>query len=141
MYVMGELGPDKIPTSFTLVEGLAFPGTPGLDWRINGLQGTIRVTAPGPFLQMGYGNEAKIELLKSDTGDLQIIDDIARDEFDEWPAGDFPYNPAMREFAFQNMSRVYRLLASGGSNCTWEDAVEQQNLLEELYRQNGYKEV
>ena len=45
MFVTGELGDDKVPTSFNLLGGEPFPGTPGLEWRIYGMDGTIRVTA------------------------------------------------------------------------------------------------
>lgn len=139
MYVTGELGENKIPTSWNLIGGPAFPGTSGMEWKIYGLTGTIRVSAPGPFLQIGY-HETKIEVLDPESGSVKEIE-IPKDDIDEWPVTDFPYNPGFKDFAFQNMARMYRHLAKRGSNCTWEDAVERHNLIEELYRQNGYTEV
>jgi hypothetical protein len=66
---------------------------------------------------------------------------IPKDEFDETDSVEFPYNPAFADFASKNMGRLYKHLATGKQSCTWEDAVERHNLLEELYRQNGYGEV
>jgi hypothetical protein len=38
----------------TLRGGLMPKNAPGLDWRIYGETGEIRITATGPFLQVGY---------------------------------------------------------------------------------------
>lgn len=140
IFVSGELGSDKIPTSFQLFGGDAFPGTDVLDWRIHGMNGTIRVTASGPFLQIGYPDQ-KIEVHDLATGKVQNVE-IPRDEFDEMATPDeLPHGMYSRDFGFKAIGRFYKHLATGAESCTWEDAVERHELIEELYRQNGYTEV
>ena len=60
IFVHGTLS-TGVPVSLTLRGGKPFIGTPGLDWRIQGKTCEIRVTAAGPFLQIGY-SDMKIEL-------------------------------------------------------------------------------
>lgn len=43
-----------VPLSMSMRGGEPFKGEPGLDWRIYGDEGEIRVTAGGVFLQIGY---------------------------------------------------------------------------------------
>ena len=141
IFVTGILS-TSVPVSLNLLGGDPFPGTNGLEWLIYGETGTIRVTAPGTFLQIGYP-EMKIELHEFATNSLNVIK-IPQDEFDHnapKPGSvDFPYNPAMADFASLNMGKLYKLLATGASNCSFEDAVERHEFLEELYKQNGYIE-
>jgi len=139
IFVSGELGDDRIPTSWSLLGGAPFPGTPGLEWRIYGMNGTIRVTAGGPFLQIGYDDQ-KIQVHEFSTGVVREVD-VSKDEFDEEPSMDFPYNPAFADHARKNVGRLYKHLAAEQESCTWEDAVERHNLLEKLYELNGYSEV
>ncbi len=139
MFVNGELGSEKVPLSWNLLGGEAFPGTLGLEWRIYGEKGTLRVVAGGPFLQIGY-DDMKIEVQSFEHGSVKEVA-IQSDEFDGKKLDDFPYNPAFANYAAKNMSRLYKHLAEGGENCSWERAVELHELIEELYRQNGYTEV
>ena len=139
MFVTGELSEDRIPMSWNLVGGSPFPGTPGMEWRIHGMNGTLRITAGGPFLQIGYDDQ-KIEWFDFATGKVQEIE-VPKDEFDDNPSVEFPYNPAFADHASKNLARLYKHLATGAESCTWEDAVERHNLLEELYKMNGYTEV
>ncbi|EHK99504.1 putative Galactose/lactose metabolism regulatory protein GAL80 [Glarea lozoyensis 74030] len=53
----------EVPLSMTFRTGAPFPGTPGLDWRIAGEEGEIRITAGGAFLQIGY-EDAKVEVVR-----------------------------------------------------------------------------
>lgn len=141
MFITGTLS-TGIPVSFNLLGGDPFPGTNGLEWFIYGEVGTIRLTAPGPFLQIGY-SDMKIELHDFATNSVKEIA-IPQDEFDHnapKPGSvEFPYNPDMADFASLNMGRLYKFLATGASNCSFEDAVERHEFLEELYKQNGYIE-
>src|SRR5438874_5546475 len=45
---------DGTPISINLRGGRAFKDTPGMDWRIYGETGEIRITALGPFIHIGY---------------------------------------------------------------------------------------
>jgi predicted dehydrogenase len=116
-----------IPVSMSLRGGKPFKGTPGLDWRIYGETGEIRVTAMGPFLQIGYP-DMKIELYDVEKDTVEEVQ-IPKDDFDDG-----------YEFAARNVGRLYRGLAKGEVNCSFEDAVLRHELLEELYQQNGYLE-
>lgn len=131
IFVTGTLS-TGIPLSMTLRGGKPFKGTPGLDWRIYGETGEIRVTASGPFLQIGYP-DMKIELHTFENDSLEEVK-ISTDELDD-AGGD-----AFGGLAAKNVGRLYRGLAKGEVNCTFEDAVERHEFLEELYKQNGYLE-
>jgi len=60
IFVTGTLS-TGVAVSLNLLGGNPFPGTNGLKWLIYGETGTLRLTAPGPFLQIGYP-DMKIEL-------------------------------------------------------------------------------
>ncbi|TVY83710.1 Galactose/lactose metabolism regulatory protein GAL80 [Lachnellula suecica] len=133
IFVQGTLS-SGIPFSLNLRGGAPFKGTPGLDWRIYGETGEIRVTASGPFLQVGYP-DMKIELHNFAKDTAEEIE-VARDELDiEAPEA------AFGGYAARNVGRVYRGLAKGEINCSFEDAVERHEFLEELCKQNGYVEA
>lgn len=115
-----------IPISMTIRGGKPFKDTPGLDWRIYGSTGEIRVTASGPFLQVGYP-DMKIQLndFEKDTVEEVVPD---KDEFDE--EGTFGI-PA------RNVGRLYKALGEGRVNCSFEDAVERHALIDKIYKENG----
>jgi len=115
-----------VPFSFTLRGGAPFKGTPGLDWRIYGEKGEIRVTAGGPFIQAGLP-DVKVQLhdFESDTvNDVKIEED----EFDE----EGKYSMYAR-----NVGRLYKGLAEGKVICSFEDAVERHELFDTMYKENG----
>jgi len=60
IFLQGMLS-SGIPLSYSLRGGPKFKDVPGLDWRIYGETGEIRLTATGPFLQIGYP-DMKIEV-------------------------------------------------------------------------------
>ena len=124
IFLIGTLS-SGIPLSFTLRGGKAFKGTPGLEWRIYGEKGEIKVTASGPFLQIGYP-DMKIEVHDVEKDVVEEIK-IPEDEFDKFGI------PA------RNVARVYRGIEQGRSNCSFEDAVERHRLIDEMYRENGYQ--
>lgn len=115
---------NSIPLTVNMRGGKAFKGTPGLDWRIYGSLGEIRITAPGPLLQIGYENE-KIEVhdVKTDTVEELMVED-------EW---------AHLPQAARNVARVYEAIEGGDWEllCGFEDAIERHELIDEMYRQNG----
>ena len=133
IFVHGKLS-TGVPVSLTLRGGKPFKGTPGLDWRIYGETGEIRITAGGPFLQIGYP-DMKVELHTFETDVVEEVE-VPKDEFDAEDPGS-----AFSGIASRNVGRLYKGLAEGEVNCSFEDAVERHEFLEELYRQNGYVEV
>jgi predicted dehydrogenase len=130
IFVTGTLS-NGIPVSLSLRGGKPFKGTPGLDWRIYGETGEIRVTGSGPFLQIGYP-DMKIELHDFEKDTVEEVE-IPIDELDVEAPG-----AAFGGYASRNVGRLYRGLAKGEVNCSFKDAVDRHEFLEELYKQNGY---
>jgi len=115
-----------VPLSMSLRGGEAFPNTPGLDWRIYGSTGEIRLTSTGPFLQIGYPN-TKVEVYDNATKNVEEV------TVDEGEFAQFPLHG-------RNVGRVYEAFAKGKEICTFEDAVQRHELLEKMYAENGYIE-
>lgn len=119
-----------IPLSFSLRGGKPFPDTPGLEWRIYGETGEIRVTSSGPFLNIGYP-DVKIAVFDFDLegGEAKKVEvvEVKKDEFDgeEW---------GMQS---RNVARLYKGLSEGEVNCSFEDAVQRHELIEGMYRENA----
>lgn len=126
IFLQGTLSSD-IPLSYSLRGGPRFKNIPGLDWRIYGETGEIRITATGLFLNVGY-SDLKVEVhnFENDTVEEVAMD---RDEIDE-----------IGELRARNVARIYRELENGVINCTFEDAVARHEFIESLYKENGYVE-
>lgn len=125
IYVHGYLTPQEIPLSMTLRGGRPFPGTPGLEWRIYGEKGEIRLIADGPYIQIGY-EEMKIQVHEFESGRVEEVGV----EADEMAALGVPLGA-------RNVGRVYRRLRDGEEICSFEDAVERHKVLEGWYVENG----
>ncbi|KAK0119923.1 transcription regulator gal80 [Cadophora gregata] len=119
-----------VPLAFSLRGGKPFKDVPGLDWRIYGETGEIRVTSSGPFLNVGYPDVkisiSDFDLYGGDSKDTVTVE-VEKDEFD----GDSWGLPS------KNVARIYRDLAEGRVNCSFEDAVEGHELIDEMYKENG----
>jgi predicted dehydrogenase len=122
IFLTGTLRSSSIPLSFSLRGGAPFKGQPGLDWRIAGSEGELRITAAGPFLPVGHP-DMKIEL-----------HDFASDALEE-----VKFEEEFGELGLpaRNVARVYRELKLGRNNCSFDDAVERHRLIKEIYRENG----
>ncbi|KUJ11056.1 oxidoreductase [Mollisia scopiformis] len=125
IFLAGTLS-SGIPLSMTLRGGTPFKGTPGLDWRIYGETGEIRITSSGPFLNIGYP-DMKIQIHDFEKDTVEDIP-LEQDEFDEGGKYGLPA---------RNVARVYKALGEGKNNCSFEDAVERHALLDGMYRENG----
>jgi len=125
IFLSGTL-PSGIPLSFTLRGGKPFKDMPGLEWRIYGETGEIRLTSSGPFLQIGYP-DMKIQVHDFEKDTVEDVE-LDKDEFDE----EGKYGLAAR-----NVGRVYKEFAEGKSICTFEDAVERHALIDTIYKENG----
>ena len=119
--------------------GRNFPGAPGMEWRIYGKTGEIRVVCPGHFLHMGFpGPESKVdrftypgdgdyfmdmkfEVHDFGTGNVEKVV-LKKDEWDE----------LRRES--QNSARIWEAFAKGeeGEYATFEDALKRQIFLEKI---------
>lgn len=125
IFLTGTLS-SGIPLSFSLRGGKPFPGQPGMQWDIHGEKGTIRVTSPSPFVQIGFEG-MKIEVQDGEGEKAEVVE-VNGDEFDGYR------HPA------RNVARVYKAFKEGAINCTFEDAVERHALIERMYRENGIQE-
>ncbi|PVH73228.1 NAD-P-binding protein [Cadophora sp. DSE1049] len=126
IFLHGTLSNDSIPVSFALRGGMPFPSTPGLEWRIYGEEGEVRVTAAGIFLQIGYA-DMKIQVAKF--GGVVEEVQVKGDEFDAEGYG----------LVSKNVGRIYRCLERGEREglCGFDDAVQRHELIDEMYRENG----
>jgi predicted dehydrogenase len=118
-----------IPLSFSLRGGRPFKGQPGLDWRIYGSKAELRITASGLFLNVGSA-DIKVEIHDFEADTVEEIP-LPKDEFE----GKEGFG-----FSARNVARVYKALAKGENNATFEDAVERHEFIEQLYKENGYVE-
>jgi predicted dehydrogenase len=125
IFLTGTLS-SGIPLSFSLRGGKPFPGQPGMQWDIHGEKGTIRVTSPIPFVQIGFEG-MKIEVQDGEGEKAEVVE-VNGDEFDGYG------HPAM------NVARVYKVFKAGAINCSFEDAVERHALIEGIYRENRIQE-
>jgi len=137
IFFHGLISESNIPVSMTLRGGPPMKGTPGLEWRIYGEKGEIRLTASGPFLQIGY-EDMKIEVSDEENGTVEEVGFADLEEFEELG------------MPGRNVGRVYEgiwdVMREGGEGAgregltTFEDAVERHRLLEEFWKQNeGYE--
>ena len=109
--------------SATIRGGSPFKGSPGLEWRIYGEKGEIKITGPSAFIEI------------VGTSSIQLHD-FATDEIVEI---------ALKNGAFaemdpinRNLARVYEAIAAGDKSllCDFEDAVKRHHFIEEIYNQN-----
>ncbi|KAL3417618.1 oxidoreductase family protein [Phlyctema vagabunda] len=121
IFIQGTLG-SSVPVQVSLRGGSTFKGTPGLDWRIYGTKGELRITAAGPFLQIGYPDQ-KIELHDVATDSVSVLD-VLTDRWDDLP------------LPGRNVARVYEAIAGDAGRqellCSFEDAVERHRFLHKL---------
>jgi len=122
IFLTGTISPNAIPISLSLRGGTPFKGQPGLDWRIAGSTGELRITAGGPFLQIGFP-DMKIELHEHASDEVREVK--WKEEFEALGL------PA------RNVAGVYKELRAGRNNCSFEDAVERHRLIKEVYADSG----
>jgi predicted dehydrogenase len=116
--------------SFSLRGGPPFKDTPGLEWRIYGEDGEIRLAAPGGLIQIGYP-DIKISVHDFANGKNEVTEvELDVDHLDRLVV------------PTRNVGRVYEAIAAGETGeadvvCTFENAVERHRYVEEIYRQNS----
>jgi predicted dehydrogenase len=116
---------DGTPVSINLRGGRAFKDTPGMDWRIYGETGEIRITATGAFIHIGYPDI--VVLVHDFASDEVEVVEIGNDRFEDLPL------PA------RNVAKVYEAFANDDESvlCDFQDAVVRHRFIEILYKQNG----
>ncbi|EPE25344.1 NAD(P)-binding Rossmann-fold containing protein [Glarea lozoyensis ATCC 20868] len=118
--IQGIAGPDKAPISIHLRGGPPLPGTPGIEWRIQGSLGELRLESPSWALSVGR-EDTKV-VFYDGKGGSEVWD--ARDE------GEFGGLPQPA----RNIGRIYEAFARGEWVPDWEWAVKRHEVVEGLWR-------
>ncbi|KAI1809565.1 NAD-binding Rossmann fold oxidoreductase family protein [Poronia punctata] len=123
IFIQGTVGESSIPVLFSLQGGPQFKGTAGLDWRILGTKGELRITSSGPLLSIGSPDQ-KVEFHDLEKDEVVTVE-VEKDGFDE----ELPL-PA------RNVARIYEGIAGVEGRreflCSFEDAVERHRFLDGL---------
>jgi predicted dehydrogenase len=109
--------------SATIRGGSPFKGSPGLEWRIYGEKGEIKITGPSAFIEIVGTNSIQLHDFATD----KIVEiALKKGAFAEMD----PIN--------RNLARVYEAIAAGDKSllCDFEDAVKRHHFIEEIYNQN-----
>lgn len=110
--------------SYTLRSGPQFPSLPGVDWRIYGETGEIRISAASIMAVHVGDPEVKVEVFDFESQKVEKIE-VQGDEWD----GKLP-------LFGRSVGRAYEALSKGEVVCTFEDAVEKHRFLEGLERES-----
>lgn len=107
------------PVMINLTGGEGIPGTPNLDWRIQGETGWLRLTTSSVALNVG-SSDIKLEVYKagSEAGTMLSLE---RDEWSQLPI------PA------QNIARLYNAYHNGNWYPDWEYALQRFETVETLW--------
>jgi predicted dehydrogenase len=110
--------------SATIRGGSPFKGSPGLEWRIYGEKGEIKITGPSAFIEIVGTNSIQLH-------------DFATDEIVEIAHKNGAF--AEMDPINRNLARVYEAIAAGDKSllCDFEDAVKRHHFIEEIYNQNS----
>ncbi|KAJ6092403.1 hypothetical protein N7467_004372 [Penicillium canescens] len=110
--------------SATIRGGSPFKGSPGLEWRIYGEKGEIKITGPSAFIEIVGTNSIQLHDFATDEIVEIALNNGAFTEMD-------PIN--------RNLARVYEAIAAGDKSllCDFEDAVKRHHFIEEIYNQNS----
>jgi predicted dehydrogenase len=118
--LQGTVEQDNAPVSIHYRGGPPFPGTPNMQWWIQGSKGEIHLTSSSWSLNVGR-EDTKIEVFDRATGKVTEVKP-ERDEWDELPV------PA------HNIARLYEAIRKGEWVPDFEWAVKRHEILEEMWR-------
>ncbi|TVY81618.1 Galactose/lactose metabolism regulatory protein [Lachnellula suecica] len=118
----GLVSPSNAPISIHFRGGKQFPGTPALEWRIQGEKGELRLTSSSFGLNVGTP-DTKVELFDEESG---IVEELVPNssELDDLPI------PA------QNIARLYEAFRKGEWYPDFEWAVKRHEMLAEIWRRH-----
>ncbi|KAL5318006.1 hypothetical protein ACEPPN_015110 [Leptodophora sp. 'Broadleaf-Isolate-01'] len=120
----------NIPFSMHRRGGAPFPGTPAVEWRIQGEKGEIRLTSSDYFIHMGHPEPCiKIELFVEGEGvsDVHWVDgeiDGVRDEVTE----------SRLPVIARGIARLYEASRKGEWVPDWQWAVKRHEVVEEMWK-------
>ncbi|CZR60523.1 uncharacterized protein PAC_10419 [Phialocephala subalpina] len=123
IFLVGILS-NGAPISYAFRGGKPFKRVPGIDWRIYGEKGEIKISADIPFISIFDGG---IQVLVHDFETDEVIEvEIEKDGLGKLP------------MEARNVGRVYGAFRKGVDNCTFEDAMERVEFLDLLELENGH---
>jgi predicted dehydrogenase len=115
----GLVAPSNAPVSIHFRGGKPFPGSPGIDWRIQGDKGELRLTSPSCSLNVGRP-DTKIEWYDVGKETVEVLVPN-KDVWDDLPT------PA------HNIARQYEAYRKGDWHPDFEWAVKRHMMLEEIW--------
>lgn len=112
--------PSRAPVSIHYRGGLPFPGTPNMQWWIQGSRGELHLTSSSWSLNVGR-DDTKVEWFDRERGAVVEVK-AGEDEWDELPG------PA------RNIARVYEAYREGEWVPDFEWGVKRHVMLEEMWK-------
>ncbi|GAD91894.1 oxidoreductase [Paecilomyces variotii No. 5] len=116
--VQGAVSPSGALATINLYGGKEIPGTPQLDWRIQGETGWLRVTSSNSSINVG-SPDLKLEVFNGETGEVVALD---RDQWNELP------------LAARNTARLYEAYRKNEWYPSFEWAVKRHETIEEMWK-------
>ncbi|KUJ07716.1 putative oxidoreductase [Mollisia scopiformis] len=120
MMFQATMGEDYIPVSIHLRGGKPFPGTPTIEWRIQGSKGELRLTAPSGSLNVGRP-DMKVEFWEMENDTVELVEF----EEDEW---------VKLRVAARNIAREYEAFRKGEWVPDFAWGVKRHELIEEMWQ-------
>ncbi|PVH78020.1 hypothetical protein DL98DRAFT_258861 [Cadophora sp. DSE1049] len=125
----------NIPFSMHRRGGAPFPGTPAVEWRVQGEKGEVRVTSEDYFIHMGHPRpRTKVELyVEGEGGEEGKVEEVVwgeegGEEGDEVSKMDLPV-------LARGIARLYEGYRKGEVGVPdWELAVKRHEVVEEMWR-------
>jgi predicted dehydrogenase len=118
--LQGIIGSPGVPISIHHRGGAPFPGTPIAEWRIQGDNGEIRITASSGSLNVGRP-DTKIELFDKTTGEIEILVP-EKGQWDNLP------------FAAHNIAKLYEAFRKNEWYPDFSWAVKRHEMIEEMWQ-------
>lgn len=117
--LQGLLASSNAPISLHFRGGKPFPGTPGVEWRVQGEDGELRLTSPTMGLNIG-NPDAKLEFYDAGKGTVEVLE-VEKDEWDELPL------PA------QNIGRVYEAYRKGQWYPDFKWGIQRHEIIQKVW--------
>lgn len=105
--------------------GKSFPTTPGLDWRIYGEVGEIRITTERSYPHL-VNDGIRIGIHEFSRGSVDEV---------RWKA-DAEAAPNDLASPVAEVARIYEAFAGGGAYADWAEAVKRHEMLDEVQRRS-----
>lgn len=117
--LQGLLATSNAPISLHFRGGKPFPATPGVEWRVQGENGELRLTSP--TMSLNVGNPAtKLEFYDAANGTVEVLEGV-KDEWEELPL------PA------QNIGRAYEAYRKGEWYPDFKWGVKRHEIIQKVW--------